>query len=432
MKRFCRLSKLWKSLGALTVAVASILMCGQGNAHFNLDLNIRTIHVVHTKEGLDVYIRVPTPYFLAGFISEPLADGTVIPAPFTYNRIENDNLNHYLSMNQIANSPLEFAALAAEGLHIETEGKALKPEIIQMRLHTVLEQPPFASLDEARSSLSASSLENTSDDIYVGETVTDLLLRYQHDSPVNSYKLSFTWNPKLEMQEETANLLLDHFPGDTRIFRFTGTLNDPVEITNSAFAAFATFTTQGIIHIIEGWDHLLFVICLAIGAATLTGLLWRVTGFTIGHTITLIMGFWGYVPSGSWFIPSVELGIAISIIFVALAAISTSKRQSDSFSSFIVTLLIGLLHGLGFSFVLHELLLPNGAHLWKSLLAFNVGVEIGQVAIVTGVWIILLSLKKIRRSLLVPARWAVALPSLAIATYWAVQRFQSVMATISS
>ena len=94
-------------------------------------------------------------------------------------------------------------------------------------------------------------------------------------------------------------------------------LNDPVEITNSTLAAVTTFVLQGIVHIIEGLDHLLFVICLTIGAVGLGGLLWRVTGFTIGHTITLIAGFWGFVPSGAWFIPTVELGIAVSIIWVA-------------------------------------------------------------------------------------------------------------------
>ncbi len=406
-------------------------MCNQGNSHFNLDLNIRTIHVVHTQQGLEVFIRIPTPYFLAELAIGSLEEGNPIPAPFTYNRVEQDSLKHYLDLTKIQNAPVEFAAIATGGVRIETEGVLLKPEIVNMRLHSALQQPPFASLEEAKISLSGETPESVVEDVYVGETVTDLQLRYIHDRPVNSYSLSFSWNPGLELQDETANLLLDHFPGETRVFRFTGILNEPVEITNSAVAAFATFTVQGIIHILKGWDHLLFVICLAIGAATLAGLLWRVTGFTIGHTITLIAGFWGYAPSVAWFIPAVELGIAISIIFVAVTAIGGAKRNSDSLSSFVITLLIGLLHGLGFSFVLHELLLPNGAHLWKSLLAFNVGVEIGQVAIVTAVWLVLLLIVRFRSSLLNFARWAVVLPSIAIAAYWVTERFQSVMTTLA-
>ena len=420
-----------KILAAFVVGWAFLLICPQGNAHFNLDLNIRTIHVVHTQQGLDVYLRIPTPYFLAELATGSLEDDNLVPAPFTYNRIEDNSVQHYLDITRIQNAPLEFAAIAAGGVRIETEGDLLQPEIVNVRLHSVYWQPPFASLNEARMALSDEPPDTVVKDIYVGETVTDLRLRYDYHQPVNSYRLSFSWNPELEQQDTTANLLLDHFPGETRVFRFTGILNDPVEVKNSALAAFATFTYQGIIHIIEGWDHLLFVICLAIGAVTLSGLIWRVTGFTIGHTITLIAGFWGYAPSVAWFIPTVELGIAISIIFVAVAAIGAVKKTTDSLSSFVITLLIGLLHGLGFSFVLNELLLPNGAHLWKSLLAFNVGVEIGQILIVTVVWVMLLLISRFRRSLLTPARWAIVLPSIGIATYWAVERVQGLMATFT-
>ncbi len=431
MKPFAKNLGYNRTFAPLVLGCAFLLMCNQGNSHFNLDLNIRTIHVVHTQQGLDVFIRIPTAYFLAELAVGSLEEGNPIPAPFTYNRVEQDSLKHYLDLAKIRNAPVEFAAIATGGVRIETEGALLKPEIVNMRLHSALQQPPFATLEEAKISLSGDTPESVVEDVYVGETVTDLQLRYIHDRPVNSYRLSFSWNPGLELQDETANLLLDHFPGETRVFRFTGILNEPVDITNSAMAAFATFTVQGIIHIIKGWDHLLFVICLAIGAATLTGLLWRVTGFTVGHTITLIAGFWGYAPSVAWFIPAVELGIAISIIFVAVTAIGGAKTNSDSLSTFVMTLLIGLLHGLGFSFVLHELLLPNGAHLWKSLLAFNVGVEIGQIAIVTAVWMVLLLIARFRSSLLNFARWAVVVPSIAIAAYWATERFQSVVTTLT-
>ena len=431
MKPFSKAIRYNKTFAALALGCASIFMYTQGNTHFNLDLNIRTVHIVHTQKGLDVYIRIPTPYFLAELASGSLEDGNPTPAPFTYNRIEQDNLKHYLDLAAIRSAPIEFAEIATDGIRIETEGILLKPEIVNIRLHSALQQPPFASLQEARVSLSKETPESVVEDVYVGETVTDLQLRYAHHRAINSYRLSFSWNPGLDLQNETANLLLDHFPGETQIFRYTGLLNEPVDITNSAMAALTTFTVQGIIHILKGWDHLLFVICLAIGAVTLTGLLWRITGFTIGHTITLIAGFWGYAPSVAWFIPAVELGIAISIIFVAITAIGKPKRNSDSFSSFVITLLIGLLHGLGFSFVLHELLLPNGAHLWKSLLAFNLGVEIGQIAIVTAVWIVLLLIYRFGNSLLNFTRWAVILPSIAIAAYWVQERFQSVVATLT-
>ena len=128
------------------------------------------------------------------------------------------------------------------------------------------------------------------------------------------------------------------------------------------------------------------------------------------------------MPSGSWFVPVVELEIALSIIYVALIAVRSSGAQIDRHGSFVVSLLIGLLHGLGFSFVLYELLLPNGAHLWKSLLSFNIGVEIGQVAIVLGVWIVLLIVGRLKKNYLKITRWVVALPCISVASFWMIER----------
>jgi hypothetical protein len=112
-----------------------------------------------------------------------------------------------------------------------------------------------------------------------------------------------------------------------------------------------------------------------------------VTGFTIGHSVTLTMGFFGLVPSGAWFVPTVEAGIAISIIYAAAIAVLPRATEANSERNlFIVTSAIGLLHGLGFSFVLHKILQIDSPNIWQSLLAFNVGVEIGQLLIIVLSW----------------------------------------------
>ena len=103
--------------------------------------------------------------------------------------------------------------------------------------------------------------------------------------------------------------------------------------------------------------------------------------------MTLAIGFFGYVPSGAWFVPSVETGIALSIIYAAALAVKRNGPEtSANRSTFVVTVLIGLLHGLGFSFVLQEIIQVTSPNIWQSLLAFNVGVEIGQIAIVLAIW----------------------------------------------
>ncbi len=393
------------------------------HAHFQLDLNIRTIHVVHTRSGLDVYMRLPTSLFLAGLVGEMGEDGAPEPAPFTWNRIESGTLLHYLDLDAIRDQPLAFASIAAQGQVFSVDGKILMADIVDIGIHPGSEQPPFSSLEEARRALREEVIFPYHDpEIYVGETVTDLLLRYHHDRSIDTYTYQSTLNPGLEGQEDTANLLLDYFPGKTRVHRLTGLLNEPVVIRNSEWAAISTFILQGIVHILKGLDHVLFVLCLTLGTAGLVGLLWRITGFTLGHTATLILGFFGFVPQGAWFIPAVETAIAVTIIYAAALALLANRHSSDSVITYTVTTGIGLIHGFGFSFVLHELLLPGGAHLGKSLIAFNVGVEIGQLVIVIAVWGLMIGIARMSGSGAALLRWAVALPCIAIATHWTVER----------
>ncbi len=154
-------------------------------------------------------------------------------------------------------------------------------------------------------------------------------------------------------------------------------------VTRSVFDVVVTFIKEGVKHIIEGLDHVLFVICLVLGAMHIRPLLWRVTGFTIGHSITLSIGFFGFVPTAAWFVPAVEMGIALSIIYVAVVAVVPVLQQSkNEWTVVTVTGLIGLLHGLGFAFVLQNILQVTSPNIWQSLLAFNIGVELGQVLIV--------------------------------------------------
>ncbi len=401
-------------------------------AHFNLDLNIRTIHVVHTSQGLDVYMRLPTPLFLAGLVGEAEEGGVPEPAPFTYNRVESGTLLHYLDLEAIRKAPFGFASLAEKGQVFSVDGKTLGAEIIDVGLHPGLEQPPFSSLEEAGRAFEGEVFPYDNPEIHVGATVTDLLLRYRHDTPIDTYTYRSTFDPGLEGQENTANLILDYFPGNVRVHRLTGLLNEPVQIRNSEWAAVSTFVHQGIVHILEGLDHVLFVLCLTAGAAGLAGLLWRITGFTLGHTITLVLGFLGYVPGGAWFVPAVETAIALTIIYAAAMILLSGRHASDSAVSYAVTTGIGLVHGLGFSFVLHELLLPGGAHLWKSLISFNIGVEIGQVLIVGAAWAVLLAVARISRSALVAAHWVVALPCIALASFWTLERGLSLVGILLS
>ncbi len=401
-------------LVALLICVFALPVVG----HFLLNVNIRILHVEHLNEGLRVFLRLPTPYVLAGLVGEEKADGTREPAPFTYNLMIDGDLMHVLDLEAVTKDPLGLGQLAAEGHSLASGGMRLAGEVEAVRLHSARRQSPFATLEEAKGSFDGPLLPDDMGEAFVGDTILDVRVLYRSDRAIDRYEISSSLNPGLQGQEDTANLILDHYVGEPLLFRETGLLAAPITVDRSALKAALGFVVEGIRHILQGTDHVLFVLCLTIGALGFGNLLWRVTGFTVGHTITLIVGFLGFAPTGAWFVPTIETGIALSIIYAA--AIALAKRGGGT--TLIVTSLIGLLHGLGFSFVLHEILRVDAPNLWQSLLSFNLGVEIGQIAIVVLVWPLFWLLARRGDKPANIARWAVALPCIAIAAVWSVER----------
>ncbi len=157
----------------------------------------------------------------------------------------------------------------------------------------------------------------------------------------------------------------------------------------SPLQAVRDYLREGVWHIWIGYDHILFLLALLLPAVlryrhgtweAVDGLrpaLWNVfgvvTAFTIAHSITLSLAVlgWVYLP-GVW----VESAIALSVLIAALNNLRPLLR-----ARWVMALAFGLLHGFGFAAVLGELGLPDGARL-VALVAFNVGVELGQMAIV--------------------------------------------------
>ena len=167
------------------------------------------------------------------------------------------------------------------------------------------------------------------------------------------------------------------------------------------------------------------------GALSLRGLVGRITGFTIGHSITLSVGFFGFVPSGSWFVPAVETGIALSIVYAATIAIVPRFRTRTSETvTFFVTSFIGLIHGLGFSFVLQNILKVSSPNIWQSLLAFNLGIELGQLLIVLTAGLVFWLVGTVSARMSRLARMSIALVSGLIAAYWVIERAVPLVAQI--
>ncbi|MGI9370398.1 MAG: HupE/UreJ family protein [Ruegeria sp.] len=397
-------------------------------AHFKLNLNVRVFHVIHTDDGLEIFMRMPMAYLVADKLGPEGSDGIPAPAPYTSNRMEDGVLMHLVDPAALNSEPLGLADIAAGDLVIRAADQRLALETIAVGVHALGMEPGFATADEARMALSSGSLNSNIDaETYVGDALVDVYLRFTGDAP-DHYDIAILSDPGLPGQDETANLVLDHRDDTSRTYRVTGLMNDPIAISGSAGAAAATFITEGVRHILEGLDHVLFVLCLVIGASTLGALAARVTGFTVGHSVTLGAGFFGIAPAGDWFIPAVETAIALSIIYAAAAAVFQKHDSARAQRAAIaVTVAIGLLHGFGFSFMLREILQVDAENVWQSLLAFNVGVEIGQLAIVLLAWPVVLLLRRMPSPVWVGTRGTIAISVSLVAAVWVVERMSGLL-----
>jgi hypothetical protein len=177
----------------------------------------------------------------------------------------------------------------------------------------------------------------------------------------------------------------------------------------------------GIEHIASGLDHLLFVFgLLVLVAARTVPLLKTVTAFTVGHSVTLSLAVLGFVafPSGL-----VELAIAASIFVLGAELVPAPGRAPGRLRRFPWPMAgaFGLMHGFGFAGALSEVGLPTG-EIPLALFAFNVGIELGQLAFVG---LVLVAWRLAVRVRVPRPTWSRALPAYGIgclAAYWCIER----------
>jgi HupE/UreJ protein len=160
-----------------------------------------------------------------------------------------------------------------------------------------------------------------------------------------------------------------------------------VALAPAWYQASVGFVKLGIEHILSGIDHLLFLLCLIIPFRRIATLVPIITAFTVGHSVTLIGTAYNLASIGAWFPPFIEASIAASIFYMAIENIIGANLNQR----WIITGLFGVVHGFGFADVLKEQLQFAGSYLLVSLLSFNVGIEIGQLAVL-GVFVPALAL----------------------------------------
>lgn len=217
---------------------------------------------------------------------------------------------------------------------------------------------------------------------------------------------------------------LERLNGSTQVTRLTPSASSFVVAAAVGVGDVVhTYSLLGIEHILSGIDHLLFVLALLIITQGRWKLIKTVTAFTVSHSLTLTLAALGYIHVQQ---KPVEAAIALSIVFVA-AEILRARQGHEGITArapWVVALIFGLMHGLGFASGLSEAGLPDG-HIPTALLFFCIGVEAGHLLFIA---VVLSLIALVRRLRLPMPQCAELFPPYAIgsvAMFWVIQRISA-------
>jgi len=300
------------------------------------------------------------------------------------------------------------------------------PQVVAVRA-ALQSDKSFASYEEALAHVTGPPLPDTTE-FFWSQGLLDVLFEY----PIQSDRSLFSIQPKLARLGIRTLTVLRFLPpgGAVRGFEFYG---DPglVRLDPRWHQAAFQFVKLGFFHILDGVDHLLFLACLVIPFRRLRSLVAVVTSFTVAHSITLIASAYNLAPDALWFPPLVETLIAVSILYMALENIVFATKGAPGSATlngrpaspaglalkrrWLVTFGFGLVHGFGFSFALSQTLQFAGSHLLTSLLAFNLGVELGQLLVLV---LLIPALGLLFRHVIPEAMGTIILSALVAHTAW--------------
>jgi HupE / UreJ protein len=255
----------------------------------------------------------------------------------------------------------------------ENDARLPAPRLLAVR-PSLESDKSFASYETALAHIAGPKLPEDTE-VAWDQVMLDAWLQY----PIRSDRSEFSIRPNVDTLGVRVITVLRFLPQDgaIRAFEFEGD-EGLIRLDPRWYQASLRFVRGGFLHILDGTDHLLFLLCLVIPFRQFRQLLLIVTSFTVAHSFTLITSAYGLAPDMLWFPPLIETLIAMSIVYMALENIVGANSVGRRW---MVTFGFGLVHGFGFSFALRQTLQFAGSHLLTSLVSFNLGVELGQMLV---------------------------------------------------
>ena len=372
-------SMVWCFVLMSSALVGFASLAGQARAH---ELRPAVAEVSVREDRIEIALRLAVETLLAGIDQSQIADTDEAPEAEVY-----DQLRGLPDQTLAQMVEMRFADIS-RGILIEGAGP--------MRLTSVdvIAEPDL-------------------------ELPRDTVVTMSAELPAGTAPVSLGW------AEENGGLVVRHGEGPNAYAAFLqgGEVSAPLPrsgaVEESTGAVFLRFVVEGFEHIIpKGLDHILFVLGLFFFSLAWRPLLAQVTAFTLAHTVTLGLATLSIITIPAAQMWLVEALIAVSIAYVAIENI---LRPKLGWWRVLVVFGFGLLHGLGFASVLGDLGLAQGQFI-LSLIAFNIGVELGQLAVIAAAFVLLAlpfgRSAMYRRAVVIPGSLAIAFVGL----WWAFER----------
>jgi hydrogenase/urease accessory protein HupE len=395
-------------------------LTGKADAHLVSGFNIRVVHFEHKAAGTTGYFRISLPLLVANELGKMGTDQRFEnPAPYTFNRVESGRVFHYVDANAVRRDTSGLGRLVADGHRLMVAGRVIQPSVLSVRVHPKGFVPPFNTLGQVHAAMRGPVYPAAAPDTDVAHVLVDAELFYPQVQRTTQFQFSSLLTPGTIGEPDTNNMLFDHQDNTVVPYAVAGLLTLPVTINPSFSEAFRQFLDAGILHILEGSDHLLFIVCLVIGDFRFRAIALRITCFSIGHSLSLVAGFYGWIPMGTWFPPLIEIAIALSILFAAMLVLLEKHCNKLTLP---LTTMVGLVHGFGFAVGLREMLAVSTVNGIPSLISFNLGVEVGQLLVAGSCWSILYLIKRARACWFSILRKSLAAASTVISVFWVAQR----------
>lgn len=395
-------------------------------AHADGRADIRVVHFTYDAAGMTAYYRVSLP-----LLAHTPAGA---PAPYVIERRESGREFYYANDGALAAIAQTAAAVLASGHAVTLGGRIVAPQLLSASIHVKGAVPPFANAEQARLATRAApppagppQPEGVAE-TEIGNMLLDAAVFYPALRPAAPFGFSSSLQAGKLSDAAVHTVLLSHTAYTTTQYSHSGVLDEPITVNPPVLQAFLQFVRAGAAHILEGFDHLLLVVCLVAGDLRLRAIALKISAFSAGHALSIVAGFYGWLPQASWSEPLIEFLIALSVLGAALMIM----RPRPAAHPATLTCLVGVVHGCGLAIGLRAILSDTGPNIVASLLSFNVGVELGQLSVGAAVWLLLCMAQAAPRPGATRLRLGVGLGAALIALCWVGERAPPVWSALQA